>query len=56
LLLSHDLDGLTEYEIKHANMLAHLGCAVFALDFFGAGVRPTEVKDKRQHTDQIYQR
>jgi dienelactone hydrolase len=35
-------------------MLADLGYAVFALDLFGAGVRPTEVKDKRQHTGELY--
>ena len=54
LLLIHDWDGLTDYEIKRANMLADLGYAVFALDLFGAGVRPTEVKDKRQHTGELY--
>ena len=53
-LLIHDWDGLTDYEIKRANMLADLGYAVFALDLFGAGVRPTEVKDKRQHTGELY--
>ena len=54
VLLIHDWDGLTEYEVKRANMLAELGYAVFALDLFGAGVRPTEVKDKRQHTGELY--
>ena len=54
VLLIHDWDGLTEYEVKRANMLADLGYAVFALDLFGAGVRPTEVKDKRQHTGELY--
>jgi dienelactone hydrolase len=54
VLLIHDWDGLTGYEVKRANMLADLGYAVFALDFFGAGVRPTEVKDKRQHTGELY--
>ena len=54
LLLIHDWDGLTDYEIKRANMLADLGYAVFALDLFGAGVRPTEIKDKRQHTGELY--
>ena len=54
VLLIHDWDGLTDYEIKRANMLADLGYAVFALDLFGAGVRPTEVKDKRQHTGELY--
>lgn len=54
VLLIHDWDGLTDYEIKRANMLADLGYAVFALDLFGAGVRPTEVTDKRQHTGELY--
>ena len=54
VLLIHDWDGLTGYEVKRANMLAELGYAVFAIDLFGAGVRPTEVKDKRQHTGELY--
>ena len=54
VLLIHDWDGLTDYEIKRANMLADMGYAVFAVDLFGAGIRPTEVKDKRQHTGELY--
>ena len=54
VLLIHDWDGLTDYEVKRANMLADSGYAVFAADLFGAGVRPTEVKDKRQHTGELY--
>ena len=54
ILLVHDWDGLTDYEVKRANMLADLGYAVFAADLFGAGVRPTEVKDKRQRTGELY--
>ncbi len=54
VLLIHDWDGLTDYEVKRADMLASLGYAVFAADLFGAGVRPTEVKDKRQHTGELY--
>ena len=54
ILLVHDWDGLTEYEMKRADMLADMGYAVFAADLFGAGVRPTEVKDKRQHTGELY--
>ena len=54
VLLIHDWDGLTDYEIKRAEMLAKMGYAVFAADLFGAGVRPTEVKDKRQHTGELY--
>ncbi len=54
ILLIHDWDGLTDYEVKRANMLADLGYAVFALDLFGTGVRPTKVTDKRQHTGELY--
>ncbi|MDF1554994.1 MAG: dienelactone hydrolase family protein, partial [Deferrisomatales bacterium] len=46
VVLIHDWDGLTDYEVKRAGMLADLGYAVFAADLFGAGVRPTEMKDK----------
>ena len=55
ILLIHDWDGLTNYEVKRANMLADLGYAVFASDLFGTGVRPTKVTDKRQHTGELYQ-
>ena len=55
VLLIHDWDGLTDYEIKRAGMLSDLGYAVFAADLFGAGVRPTKVEDKRQHTGELYQ-
>lgn len=54
VLLIHDWDGLTDYEIKRAHMLAESGYAVFAADLFGVGVRPTEVTDKRQHTGELY--
>lgn len=54
ILLVHDWDGLTDYEIKRAGMLADMGYAVFAVDLFGAGVRPTEEADKRQHTAELY--
>lgn len=55
VLLIHDWDGLTDYEVKRARMLADMGYAVFALDLFGKGVRPTKVEDKRQHTGELYQ-
>ena len=54
VLLIHDWDGLTDYEVKRADMLAKMGYAVSGEDLFGAGVRPTEVKDKRQHTGELY--
>ncbi|MGD9974028.1 MAG: dienelactone hydrolase family protein [Desulfatirhabdiaceae bacterium] len=54
ILLVHDWDGLTDYEIKRAGMLADLGYSVFAVDLFGAGIRPTEDTDKRRYTDELY--
>ena len=53
VLLIHDWDGLTDYERQRADMLAEMGYAVFAADLFGAGVRPTAVEDKRQHTEAL---
>lgn len=55
VLLLHDWNGLTDYEIKRAEMLAGHGYAVFAADLFGAGIRPTRDEDKRQHTGELYQ-
>ncbi len=54
VLLIHDWDGLTDYEVKRVNMLADLGYSVMAADLFGKNVRPTEVKDKKQHTGELY--
>lgn len=54
VVLMHDWDGLTEYEVQRAHMLADLGYSVFAADMFGAGIRPTKVEDRRQHTGELY--
>jgi dienelactone hydrolase len=54
VLLVHDWDGLTDYEVKRAAMLADLGYAVFAVDLFGKGVRPTELADKKARTGALY--
>lgn len=54
VLIVHDWDGLTDYEIKRANMLAELGYAVFTIDLFGAGKRPTEFADKHALTSELY--
>ena len=40
--------------VKRADMLAEMGYTVFAVDLFGAGVRPTKMEDKRQHTGELY--
>lgn len=54
VLLIHDWDGLTGYEVKRAEMLAALGYEVFAVDLFGKGVRPTELAEKQQRTGALY--
>jgi len=55
VLLIHDWDGLTDYEVQRADMLGKLGYAVFAADLFGAGVRPTTVEENRRLTGELYQ-
>jgi len=54
IIIIPDWDGLTDYEVQRANMLADMGYSVFVADLFGKGVRPTELKDKRQHTGELY--
>lgn len=54
VLLIHDWDGLNDYEKKRADMLAEKGYAVFAADLFGAGIRPTEIEDRRRLTGELY--
>ncbi len=48
VLLIHDWDGLTDYEVKRAGMLKELGYSVFAIDLYGKGIRPTELADKKK--------
>ena len=55
VVMIHDWDGLTDYEVKRAGMLAELGYAVFAADMFGKGVRPTAIEDKKKMTGALYQ-
>ena len=50
----HDWDGITEYEIKRVKMLNDLGYAVFAVDLYGKGIRPTELADKKAMTKSLY--
>lgn len=55
VLLIHDWDGLTDYEVKRAGMLAEMGYAVFAADLFGAGIRPEDVDHRRALTGNLYE-
>lgn len=54
VVIVHDWDGLTDYEVTRAGMLAELGYAVFAVDLFGKGVRPTDNAERRKLTGELY--
>jgi len=54
IILIHDWDGVTDYEIKRADMLYQAGYAVIAVDIYGAGIRPVEIADRRHHTGELY--
>lgn len=54
VMLIHDWDGLGDYEVKRAEMLAGLGYAVFAADLFGKGIRPASIDERRQRTGALY--
>ncbi|MDO6707244.1 dienelactone hydrolase family protein [Photobacterium sp. 1_MG-2023] len=55
VLMIHDWDGLTDYEVKRAQMLADKGFSVFAVDLFGKGIRPDKVEDRKKLTGELYQ-
>ena len=52
--LIHDWDGLTDYEVKRAEMLAKMGYAVFAADLFGQGIRPAAMEERQKLTGALY--
>ena len=55
VLIIHDWDGLTEYEMRRADMLADMGYDAFAVDLFGKGNRPTDTTAKKEETSRLYQ-
>lgn len=54
VLLVHDWDGLTDYEVRRSQMLSEMGYSVFAVDLFGKGNRPTTTEKKRALTGSLY--
>lgn len=54
VVIVHDWDGLTDYEMRRAEMLAELGFAAFAVDAYGKGVRPTTLDDKKAESGRLY--
>ena len=54
VLIVHDWDGMTDYEVRRAEMLAAQGYTAFAVDLFGAGVEPQGIDDYRRLTGELY--
>lgn len=54
VLVIHDWNGLDEYEIKRADMLAEMGYAAFAVDLFGKGNRPDTPEAKKTEVARLY--
>jgi dienelactone hydrolase len=54
VLIVHDWDGMNDYEVRRAEMLAAEGYTAFAVDLFGAGADPQGIDDYRRLTGQLY--
>lgn len=54
VVIVHDWDGLDVYEETRAQMVAAMGYDAFALDLFGAGVRPETLDGRRAATSELY--
>jgi dienelactone hydrolase len=54
VLIVHDWDGLTDYEMRRAEMLAALGYTAFAIDVYGADVSPQTVEENRALSGALY--
>ncbi|SFE47032.1 dienelactone hydrolase family protein [Roseivivax sediminis] len=55
VLIVHDWDGLTEYEMRRADMLAAQGYLAFAVDVYGADEEPQSVEDNRRLSGALYE-
>ncbi|PQO24509.1 dienelactone hydrolase [Rhodobacteraceae bacterium WD3A24] len=54
VLIVHDWDGLTDYEVDRAEALAARGYTAFAIDVFGAQADPQGVEDYQRLTGALY--
>jgi dienelactone hydrolase len=54
VVIVHDWDGTGAYEERRAEMLAAMGYDAFALDIYGAGVRPDTMDGRRAQTAALY--
>ena len=54
VLVIHDWDGLTDYEVTRAEMLADEGYDAFAVDLYGKGNRPQSVEARKAEIGKLY--
>ncbi|SLN69688.1 Dienelactone hydrolase family protein [Roseivivax jejudonensis] len=54
VLIVHDWDGLTDYEMRRADMLAAQGYTAFAIDVYGADEAPSSVEENRALSGALY--
>ncbi|WP_366654709.1 dienelactone hydrolase family protein [Fodinicurvata sp. EGI_FJ10296] len=54
VVIVHDWDGLTEYEMRRADMLAAQGYAAFAIDVYGQDVRPQSTEESQEASGAMY--
>lgn len=55
VIVIHDWDGLTDYEVQRADMLAAMGYDAFAVDLYGKGNRPDTTGAKKAEVGKLYQ-
>lgn len=55
VVVVHDWDGLTDYEMDRVNMLASMGYNAFALDLYGKDVRPTNASGAKAESAKLYE-
>jgi dienelactone hydrolase len=54
VMIVHDWNGLDNYEMRRAQMLAEQGYAAFAVDLYGQGVRPRNPDESRAESGKLY--
>lgn len=54
VVITHDWDGLNDYEKKRADMIAQLGYDAFAVDLYGKGNRPDTIDKNKEESGKLY--
>lgn len=54
VLIIHDWDGVTDYEMRRAEMLAAQGYTAFAIDVYGQDVRPQTTQESQEASGAMY--